>query len=442
MRHGWLLLWVCACSDYNLKPGDDVEPPDESEPPPPEPDVEVSPTEVDLGAVCLAGQSTVQVQNVGEADLNVISVSTTGEGWSAEAELPAVVAPGSSLPVIVMGSDGDGSLIVETDDPDEPTVEVPLYAVADQPPTVEIVAPAADAVLESGDLTLMATVWDDVDSPDALGLSWTSSADGLISTDPAASDGSAVATWADGRTEGPHLVTLTATDSCGNTASDEASVCQQGGYLVDELDLDDWNFEGAATWDTTNNWLQLTEPLTDQVGTAFEISETVTGGNVEIEFLFYVSGGTGADGISLTAIDADRMTTFLGGTGCGIGYGGDAACTEGPALPGWSIEVDTWYNEESDPTSEDHVAFTFDGDVDDPAAWAALPDMEDGAWHTMNVSVVEPHITITIDGTAYIDQDLSGTFSFPAYVGFTGGTGGMTNYHLIDSLTVTEYVCE
>jgi hypothetical protein len=36
---------------------------------------------------------------------------------------------------------------------------------------------------------------------------------------------------------------------------------------------------------------------------------------------------------------------------------------------------------------------------------------------------------------------VTGNLNFPAYVGFTAATGSLTNYHLIDSLTVTEEVC-
>lgn len=85
--------------------------------------------------------------------------------------------------------------------------------------------------------------------------------------------------------------------------------------------------------------------------------------------------------------------------------------------------------------------FTFDGDVDDPAAWAALPELEDTGWHTMSVVVAAPRVTVRIDEVAYLDQDLGGAFSFPAHVGFTAGTGGLTNSHLIDALQVTEHVC-
>ena len=147
-------------------------------------------------------------------------------------------------------------------------------------------------------------------------------------------------------------------------------------------------------------------------------------------------------GISLTALDVNRMTTFLGGAGCGIGYGDDPACTSGPGLPGWSIEVDTWFNDGQDPTPEDHLMFTFDGDIDDGEVWMTLPEMEDNGWHTMEVTVVAPRVKVSIDGFTYIDQDIPGYYAFPAYVGFTAGTGGSTNTHLIDSLVVEQLVCD
>ena len=110
---------------------------------------------------------------------------------------------------------------------------------------------------------------------------------------------------------------------------------------------------------------------------------------------------------------------------------------------GWSIEVDTWYNgEHNDPTSADHVSVHFDGNVNVPTVWAALPEMEDGNWHRMSVDVLGTWITVAIDGTTYIDQDVSQLTSFPAYVGFTAATGGATNYHLIDALEVEEFVCD
>ena len=88
------------------------------------------------------------------------------------------------------------------------------------------------------------------------------------------------------------------------------------------------------------------------------------------------------------------------------------------------------------------MTVVFDGDVDDPAAWEGLPEMEDTGWHNMEVTVAAPRVTISVDSVVYIDQDLSGNFAFPAYVGFTAGTGGLTNEHLIDALEVAGFVCE
>jgi hypothetical protein len=83
-----------------------------------------------------------------------------------------------------------------------------------------------------------------------------------------------------------------------------------------------------------------------------------------------------------------------------------------------------------------------DGNQTSYAAWATLPEMEDGNWHDMSVSVSGSHMTIQVDGTTYIDQGIGGLSAFPAYVGFTGATGSSTNYHLIDSLEVEAFVCE
>jgi len=49
---------------------------------------------------------------------------------------------------------------------------------------------------------------------------------------------------------------------------------------------------------------------------------------------------------------------------------------------------------------------------------------------------------VTIDGVNYLDSDVTtSNFSFPAYVGFTGSTGGNTDNHFINSLTVTGHTC-
>lgn len=432
---------LVGCSEYNLSEEKGPEGGAGDSGLPGAPDLVADPAAYAGGGVC--GDTTVPVtlSNAGDAPLTITGASTSGSWTILGFTPPVTLDPGLSTDFTVAGQ-GEGSLALESDDPDEPVRSIPLETGEDLPPTLALVDPTNGEILDPGDRSIEAVVADTEDAPEDIALTWRSDVDGVIANGFADASGSMTTTWAAGRTEGEHVLTVTATDTCGNTATVDVGVCQQAGYTVDELDISSWNFEGAAAWDTSNDWLQLTPAQNDRVGTAFATSSTVRADSVQISFSFFIGNGSGADGISLTALDTARMTTFLGGTGCGIGYGGDAGCTAGPALPGWSIEVDTHYNEGQDPTPDDHLMFTFDGDVDDPAVWAALPEMEDTGWHTMVVDVTAPRVTVSIDGTTYIDQDVSGgSFAFDAYVGFTAGTGGLTNEHLIDSLEVTEFVC-
>ena len=64
----------------------------------------------------------------------------------------------------------------------------------------------------------------------------------------------------------------------------------------------------------------------------------------------------------MVALDTQRMNGFLGSAGGCLGYGNGAGCEPiQDALPGWVIEIDTFYNEQWDPTETDHIAFMFDG---------------------------------------------------------------------------------
>ncbi len=436
-----LLLLLCfgaACSDYNLAGGKGSNTDAEAEG---VPDIAVSPLDVAVEGACPTAEQAITVTNEGDGPLSLVAVGTTGDWTVAGISLPLTLAPAESVGFSVVGS-GEGSLQIESDDPDENIVEVPLFAAGDQAPSISIVAPGTGEILAPGEALLSATVADAEDAADRLLVNWDSDVDGAIAGGAAAPSGDSLLVWGASRSQGDHLLTATVTDSCGNETSTQVQVCQQAGYTVDQLDLSSWHFEGDAQWDASNDWLQLTRASQGLVGTAFATDSTVRADNVEISFRFYIGDGSGADGISLTALDSARMTTFLGGTGCGIGYGGDASCTVGPALPGWTLEVDTYDNGSSvEPTPNDHLAFTFDGDVDAYVAWAELPEMEDTGWHDMTVVVAAPRLTVSIDGVTYIDQDLSGSLAFDAYVGFTAGTGGETNLHLIDSLSVTEVVC-
>jgi hypothetical protein len=449
------VVFSLSCSENNLtsldksKPASDpfvvdtAEPEDTAAPePPPEPPAgpPIGRTSVDVidpGIVCGAFHREVHVLSLGESPLEIYEIRVVGEGWSAShPALPVTLAAGERFPVTVSSSGGMATLVVINSDPEHPALEVPLRVIADQPPMVTITSPVGGSVLSPGtDTIFVASVSDDVDASDGLSLEWVSDIDGVLGAGPASVEGVAELNWSgSSRSSGDHRVSLTAVDTCMQAQTVDVGFCQNEGYTEESIDLASWNFEGTALWDTTNDWVELTGPYTGQAGTAFQTTATVSSDAINIAFSFYVSGGSGADGISLTALDADRMTSFVGGTGGGIGYFG---------LPGWSVEIDTYYNSvHNDPTTGDHVSVHVDGDVAAPLVWAELPEMEDGAWHLGEVEVVGTHITVRIDGVTYIDAEVPALDAFPAYVGFTAATGAATNYHLIDALEVEGFVCE
>jgi hypothetical protein len=437
------LLFLISCTDYGVTVKDGL-PDTATEPPPPDPSMQLSAEQLEQ-TVCISGQQALTLSNGGPGVLEIYDMVLNGDGWSfvESPTLPFEMEPSTEKTFDFEGTLGNASLLIVSNDPTNPTTSITLVSNPDAAPAATIVTPSPGAIFGVEEaVVLQAQVSDDLDAAETLELSWVSSIDGTLHSATPDSTGALSWTWdTTNRSDGPHQLELLALDSCGNTSSTDVQICQQSGYKVDQLDISTWHFEGNSSWDTQNNWLELTPAEINQEGSAFQTSQTISGDSVSIEFLFFIGNGSGADGLSLTALDTNRITSYLGSNGCGIGYGGDHECANRPGLPGWSIEVDTYYNHGVDPTVEDHIMFTFDGDLDDPAAWAVIPEMEDTGWHTMKVDVVAPHVTVTIDGTTYIDHDLNGNFNFPGFIGFTAGTGLETNMHLIDSLEVTETIC-
>ena len=439
-----MLTLLLACSDYELKKGGDIQVdtgrPEET--PPGDPDLDVDPTVYEAAGHCSTATVDITLENVGDGDLTVEELALEGDGWvlTGEPSVPFVLQPGESELLTAAGVDGTAVLTVVSDDPDEPEQTVLLDAVPNEAPSLEITAPTPYEILaEGGSPTLEATVSDDYDGAETLVVTWTSDVDGLLGS---TSDSVGMTSLAWSPSPGLHVLTATVTDSCGETTSDTIGACQQQTTTTESVDLASWNYEGSASWDSSNDTVQLTPPSGNQVGTAFDTTTTTTGDKVTISFQFYMSGGSGADGLAVTALDLDRATGYLGSAGGCLGFGAGSGCS--PAydpLPGWTVEVDNYQNGKWDPTGEDHVAFMFDGDMNGVEAWAALPDMEDGSWHDMSVTVADPRVLVEIDGTTYIDQDISGYYGFPAHVGFSASTGALTNDHRVGALVVTEQAC-
>ena len=407
-----------------------------------DPVLQVTPTALDAGVICAGAPhvETVYLANTGTDLLEIHDLNATG-GWKVlSTSTPIYIPVGEQVPISVQTATETGMLAITSSDPENPIQQVLLYGEADMSPSIEMSTQLQGDILHET-VGLTALVSDDHDKPTDLVVEWSTSTDGVFATSVPDENGLVSAVWDGSYSMGEQTIRGTVKDSCDNRSEKDVSLCRQLHYVSQTLDFSTWHYEGSANWSSEDGWLELTPAEQGQVGTAFSTDQQVPAGQVEIEFQFYIGDGTGADGLSLTAMDVDRMTSFMGGEGCGLGYGAGSDCTVGPALPGWSIEVDTYFNLEQDPTPADHVMFTFDGDVGKPAVWAELPEMEDTGWHTMRVLVDQPHVLVEIDGVPYIDQDISGFYDFDAYVGFTAATGGDTNRQLIDSLVITEKLC-
>ncbi|MAA80055.1 MAG: hypothetical protein CL916_12440 [Deltaproteobacteria bacterium] len=430
-----MFLFLLACSDYSLHQKSEkesapvMEPEDVVEE---EPYIVVDPMAVSFTGICGDSESAeLMILNAGEGELVIHDIEVQASGWSIQEPVyPLILATGETYFLEVIGESGSGILSIYSNDPQTPGLWVELQATKDMPPALHIQNPQDGMIIPVEGASFVAQVSDLEDELSQMVVSWFSNIDGLLDTTVIDEHGNSVL---EGilPSHGAQEITAMVFDSCGNEGLDVVGVCQQFGYETENLDISTWNFEGSAQWDNSLGVVELTNTSTNVAGTAFSTASIVNAEQVEIDFMFYVSGGSGADGFSLTALDVDRMTGFVGSTGGGIGYAG---------MPGWSIEVDTYYNS-NDPTSTDHVAFTFDGAVGNPVIWAPLPEMEDGQWHTMRVEVNAPHVLVEIDGVVYLDQNITGNLNFPAYIGFTAATGSLTNYHRIDALTVTEQVC-
>ena len=227
-------------------------------------------------------------------------------------------------------------------------------------------------------------------------------------------------------------------------------VCSE--RLFDDFSVlaDTWTLARDATWNQ-QGWLEMTGIETNQVGAVYNDSESIQSGLASIEFTLMTGGGIGggADGFAFTIVELDDPSTFstlinAANRGGGLGYAVGGAHAEadytldGEAL---TVEIDTWFNDasrgarHSDPTPENHLAITRNGDPGDHIAWYEVPNIENLQPHTVRVDFVDESMRITYDGEVIIEQDITFTFK-GGYMFFSGSTGAATNFHRFDEVQI------
>jgi lectin family protein/ASPM-SPD-2-Hydin domain-containing protein/HYDIN/CFA65/VesB family protein/putative pyrroloquinoline-quinone-binding quinoprotein len=187
-----------------------------------------------------------------------------------------------------------------------------------------------------------------------------------------------------------------------------------------------WSHNGAAS--IASGVLQTTPASTNVAGSSF-FATPLDSRHLSVEFDQTINSGTGADGQTVTFADASKATpASVGYHGGGLGFSG---------IPGIAVAFDTYKN--SVNPSANFVGVTDGpGSAADLMHWlfTASPaaNLRSGT-HRVKVEVLSGAITVWIDGT----QVLNGTATLPARVllGFTGGTGGLTDVHQVANVLVT-----
>ncbi|HEY1449824.1 MAG TPA: L-type lectin-domain containing protein, partial [Solirubrobacteraceae bacterium] len=196
------------------------------------------------------------------------------------------------------------------------------------------------------------------------------------------------------------------------------------GTLIPDPSLGGWQLNGSAALEGAS--LALTGAVANQAGSGF-YPQKLDPHNLSIEFELSIGGGTGADGLALVFADASKATpTALGENGGALGFGG---------IPGLAVAFDTFKNS-ANPSSN------FVG-VSNGLAGTGLLHWLGTVNVTPPLRNVTHKIKVTTTGgaiAAYIDGakvgSLAVTLPSSAYIGFTGGTGAMTDRHAISQLLV------
>jgi len=320
--------------------------------------------------------------------------------------------------------------------------------------SANIEEPAADQVFETGtSIHFKGLVADSLFAPETLTVEWASNKDGVLDTTAATADGVA-AFDTDTLSPGMHLITLKITNANGqeHTGWVEVGICQWAS--PDKFDINTtgskWQTYGDAFWDP-GGWLEMTGNVKGKKGAIFNTVDYLTPGDITLSFKILTGPnvGTGADGFALSvfrAKDIPELESWIAAAHSGGGLGYAISGNYGPVIAeAFHVEIDTWHNIyngnsefHTDPTPENHIAITLNGDPGNHVLWAAVPNIEDMQWHDITVEVVADHVKVTLDGSTIIDKTVPDFLFRGGYIGFTGTTGYYTNYHRFDELQILQ----
>ena len=187
-----------------------------------------------------------------------------------------------------------------------------------------------------------------------------------------------------------------------------------------------WQFNGSAAMSTST--LNLTTATPNQAGSAF-YPTPVSSSSLDVSFTSTIGGGSGADGLTLALIDPNNGATALGAPGGGLGFSG---------LQGVAVAVDTYPNVGVTSPNFVGVAKTTVGGPAGALTFLAtnttVPILR-GTSHGVHVTVNAGLLTVALDGTTVLQTQVA--LPPAVLVGFTGGTGGLTDVHSVSNVNIS-----
>ncbi len=190
-----------------------------------------------------------------------------------------------------------------------------------------------------------------------------------------------------------------------------------------------WTLLGSSSVvsSTSPATLQLTSATANQAGTAF-YPTAVPGAGITASFDALIDSGTGADGLTFMLADATAGQPILGVTGGGLGFSGNK---------GLAVALDTYHNQVNPSANFVGVA-TGAGPSPDTLTWGAtatnVASLRGTPVH-VSVTTTTSGLNVTVNGAQVITY--TGTIPSNVYVGFTGGTGGLTDRHAVENVAIT-----
>ena len=137
-----------------------------------------------------------------------------------------------------------------------------------------------------------------------------------------------------------------------------------------------------------------------------------------------IDQGDGADGMTFIFADPTTGPTALGAVGGGLGYSG---------LAGVAVTFDTFQNG-PDPSSN-FMGITTSGlndNMDYVVTTTSIPALRNATRHVV-ISYAGGVLTVTYAGTVVLSTPV--TLPSNAYIGWTAGTGGNTDRHMVTNVT-------